>query len=91
MPDAVRYTVFLKPSAERALKKIAAPNLRRIVRAIDNLRTNPRPSGVTALQGEPGLLRIRVGDYRIIYTVQDDVLTVLVVTVGHRRDVYKRR
>ena len=85
------YAVFLKPAAERALKKIASPTLRRIARAIDNLGTNPRPSGVTALQGEPGLLRIRVGDYRIIYTVRDDVLTALVVTVGHRRDVYKRR
>ena len=85
------YTVFLKPAAERALKKIAPPTLRRIARAIDNLGTNPRPSGVTALQGEPGLLRIRVGDYRIIYPVRDDVLPVLVVTVGHRRDVYKRR
>lgn len=91
MSAAARYTVFLKPAAERALKKIAQPALRRIARAIDNLGITPRPSGVTTLQGEPGLLRIRVGDYRIIYTVQDDVLTVLVVTVGHRRDVYKRR
>ena len=86
-----RYTILLKPGAERALKKLAPPVLRRIAKAIDNLGTNPRPSGVTALQGEPGLLRIRVGDYRILYTVQDDVLTVLVVTLGHRRDVYQRR
>ena len=91
MSAAARYAVFLKPAAERALKKLAPPALRRIVKAIDSLGTNPRPSGVTALQGGSGLLRIRVGDYRIIYTVQDDVLTVLVVTVGHRRDVYQRR
>jgi mRNA interferase RelE/StbE len=89
--DAAQYAVYLKPAAERALKKITPVILRRIAKAIDNLRTNPRPSGVTALQGEPGLLRIRVGDYRIIYTVHDDVLTVLVVTIGHRRDVYARR
>jgi mRNA interferase RelE/StbE len=86
-----RYTVVLKPAAERALKKMAPPTLRRIAKAIDDLATNPRPSGVTALQGEPGLLRIRVGDYRIIDSVHDEVLTVLVVTVGHRRDVYQRR
>jgi mRNA interferase RelE/StbE len=86
-----RYTVFLKPAAERALKRIAQPTLRRIAKAIDNLGTNPRPTGVTALQGEPGLLRIRVGDYRIIYIIRDDVLTVLVVTIGHRREVYQRR
>ncbi len=91
MSAVARYTVVLKPAAERALKKIAQPTLRRIAKAIDNLGTDPRPSGVTALQGEPGLLRIRVGDYRIIYIVRDDVLTVLVVTVGHRREVYQRR
>ena len=91
MSAVARYTVVLKPAAERALKKMAQPTLRRIAKAIDNLGTDPRPSGVTALQGEPGLLRIRVGDYRIIYIVRDDVLTVLVVTVGHRREVYQRR
>ena len=91
MSSVARYTVFLKPSVQRALKKITAPALKRIARAIDSLSSNPRPSGVTALQGGPGLLRIRVGDYRIIYTVHDDVLTVLVVTIGHRRDVYQRR
>lgn len=91
MSAPARYTVFLKPAAERALKKMAPPTLRRIAKAIDNLGTEPRPSGVTALQGEAGLLRIRVGDYRVIYSVRDEVLTVLVVTIGHRRDVYQRR
>jgi mRNA interferase RelE/StbE len=86
-----RYTVFLKPAAERALKKIAQPTLHRIAKAIDNLGNDPRPSGATALQGESGLLRIRVGDYRIIYSIDDTVLTVLVVAIGHRREVYQRR
>ena len=91
MADATRYTVYLKPAAERALKKLPRDVLPRIARAINHLSTDPHPMGVTALQGEPGFLRIRVGDYRIIYTVNDAVLTVLVVTVGHRRDVYRRR
>ena len=91
MADATRYTVYLKPAAVRALKKLPREVLPRIARAINNLSTDPRPTGVTALQGDPGLLRIRVGDYRIIYTVKDAVLTVLVVTVGHRHDVYSRR
>ena len=91
MSGPARYTVFLKPAAERVLKKIAQPSLRRIAGAIDNLGNDPRPSGATALQGESGLLRIRVGDYRIVYSIHDAVLTVLVVTVGHRRDVYQRR
>ena len=91
MSGPARYAVFLKPAAERALKKIAQPTLRRIAKAIDHLGNDLRPSGATALQGESGLLRIRVGDYRIIYRIDDTVLTVLVVAIGHRRDVYQRR
>ena len=91
MSSPARYAVFLKPAAERALKKIAQPTLRRIAKAIDNLGNAPRPSGATALRGESGLLRIRVGDYRIIYSIDDTVLTVLVVAIGHRREVYQRR
>jgi mRNA interferase RelE/StbE len=89
--DVRRYTVYLKPAAERALNKLSREVVARIAKAIDRLSVNPRPPGVTALQGEPGFLRLRLGDYRLIYTIQDDVLTVLVVTVGHRRDVYRRR
>ena len=91
MSGPARYAVFLKPAAERALKKIAQPTLRRIAKAIDTIGNDPRPSGATALQGESGLLRIRVGDYRIIYSIDDTVLTVLVVAIGHRREVYQRR
>jgi len=86
-----RYTVVLKPAAERALKKMAQPALRRVAKAIDQFSSNPRPDGVTALQGESGVLRVRIGDHRIIYTVHDAVLTVLVISIGHRRDVYQRR
>jgi mRNA interferase RelE/StbE len=89
--DARRYTVYVKPAAERALTKLPREVVARIAKAIDRLSINPRPPGVTALQGEPGFLRLRLGDYRLIYTVQDAMLTVLVVTVGHRRDVYRRR
>ena len=91
MAVVARYTVYVKPAAERALKKIAPPTRRRIAKAIENLGIDPRPSGATALQGKTGLLRMRVGDYCVIYSVHDEVLTVLVVTVGHRRDVDQRR
>ncbi len=91
MAGASPYAVYLKPAAERALKKVKDdPARRRIVKAIDGLTTNPRPPGAIAIQGGAGLLRIRVGDYRIIYTVEDAARTVLVVTIGHRRDVYRR-
>jgi len=53
------------------------------------LAEDPRPPAARALRGRPGL-RVRVGDYRLVYTVVDDVLLVVVVTVGHRRDVYDR-
>ena len=63
---------------------------RRILPRIHALAADPRPHGAQALQGgERRRLRIRVGDYRIIYRVEDDVLIVVVVKVGHRRDIYR--
>jgi mRNA interferase RelE/StbE len=56
---------------------------------IDALSSNPRPYGVTKLAGEDDLYLIRSGDYRIIYTIQDRQLLILVVKIGHRRDVYR--
>ncbi len=63
---------------------------RRLVDAIDLLGDDPRPQGAKALQGGEGLLRIRVGGYRIIYAVRDDQLLVLVATLGHRREIYRK-
>jgi mRNA interferase RelE/StbE len=85
----VSYRIELRPAAIRALKRIDHQDRDRIRGAIALLGQDPRPPGAKALQGRDGL-RVRVGDYRIIYTVQDDVLLVVVVTLGHRRDVYGR-
>ena len=91
MTDIPRYAVYLKPAAERALKKIADRTARRrIVRAIDGLATAARPPQAVRIRGSDGLLRIRAGDYRIIYTVEDSTRTVLIATIGHRREVYRR-
>lgn len=91
MTDIPRYTVYLKPAAERALKKIGDRIARRrIVRAIDGLATTARPAQAVRIRGSGGLLRIRTGDHRIIYTVEDATRTVLVATIGHRREVYRR-
>ena len=91
MTDIPRYTVYLKPAAERALKKIVDRSTRhRIARAIDGLATTVRPPQAVRIQGSDGLLRIRTGDYRIIYTVEDATRTVLIATIGHRREVYRR-
>jgi len=81
------YRIELRPAAARALRKLDPQVRRRVQGAIAMLAQDPRPPGARALQGRPGL-RVRVGDYRIIYTVEDDVLLVVVVRLGHRRDVY---
>lgn len=83
------YRIELRPAAVRALKRIDHHDRDRIRGAIALLGEDPRPPGAKALQGRPGL-RVRVGNYRIIYTIQDDVLLVVVVTLGHRSDVYDR-
>lgn len=83
------YRIELRPAAIRALKRIDHQDRDRIRGAIALLGQDPRPPGAKARRGRDGL-RVRVGDYRIIYTVRDDVLLVVVVTLGHRRDVYDR-
>ncbi len=83
------YRIELRPAAARALHKLDPSVRHRIQGAIALLAQDPRPPGARALQGRPGLW-VRVGDYRIIYTVVDDVLLVVVMQLGHRRDVYDR-
>ncbi len=83
------WTVTLAPPARKALKAIRDKRLRgRIVRALQGLETDPRPAGVKRLVGQEGFLRIRVGDWRIIYEVREVV--VLVVRIGPRGEVYER-
>ncbi len=84
-----QYRIELRPAAVRALRKLDPSVRHRLQGAIALLSQDPRPPAARALQGRPGL-RVRVGDYRIIYTVTDDVLLVVVITIGHRQDVYDR-
>jgi mRNA interferase RelE/StbE len=86
----VRYELRFRPAALRQLRKLDSPVARRIKSAAEALRTEPRPHGVKALTGQHGWLRIRVGDYRIIYEVHDSELVVLVIHIGHRGQVYDR-
>ena len=85
------YRVELAPAAVRQLRKLDSSARRRVQGAIELLAEQPRPGGATKLVGGEGALRVRTGDYRIVYEVHDDVLLVLVVAVGHRRDIYQRR
>jgi mRNA interferase RelE/StbE len=83
------YRIELRPAAARALRKLDPSVRPRIQGAIALLAQDPHPPASRALVGRPGF-RIRVGDYRIIYTVEDDILLVVVVALGHRREVYAR-
>lgn len=83
------YRIEVRPAALKALRGIHPNDRARVQGAIALLAQDPRPPGARALQGRPSY-RVRVGDYRIIYSIHDDVLLIVVVTLGHRRDVYER-
>lgn len=84
------YRIVLKPSVEKALASLPRRALKRIDARILSLAEDPYPAAAKLLRGEEGIRRIRVGDYRILYRVEKDRLVVLVVRVGHRREVYRR-
>ncbi|WP_292608713.1 type II toxin-antitoxin system RelE/ParE family toxin [Nocardioides sp. REDSEA-S30_B4] len=86
--DARRCRVDITPSATRQLRKLDPPTVRRVQGAIELLALDPRPPASRQLRGRPGY-RVRIGDWRVIYTVDDGVLLVLVLRLGHRRDVYE--
>jgi mRNA interferase RelE/StbE len=85
------YQVEVAPAALRQLRKLDPLGRRRVQAAIELLAAQPRPSGAKKLQGGEGEWRVRTGDYRIVYEIHDHVLVVLVVAVGHRREIYERR
>ncbi|MFC9553992.1 type II toxin-antitoxin system RelE/ParE family toxin [Rhodococcus sp. NPDC056960] len=84
------YEVSLTPAAARQLRKFDPQARRRVQAAIELLATEPRPPAATRLVGGNGEWRVRTGDYRIVYEIVDDRLLVLVLTVGHRREIYQR-
>ena len=84
-----RYGLALRPAALRSLRKLDRQIAERIKAATEALRDDPRPPGAKMLTGSHGLWRIRVGDYRIVYTIDDQRNVVRVAAVGHRRDVYR--
>jgi mRNA interferase RelE/StbE len=85
----VTYRVTLAPSAARQLRKFDVQARRRIQAAIELLAAEPRPPAATRLVGGGGEWRVRTGDYRIVYEIEDGELLVLVLAVGHRRDIYR--
>lgn len=82
------YVVDLGP-VRKDLRALDDKTRRRVLRAVITLEANPRPPGAKKLRGDSELWRVRVGDYRILYSIEEARLVVLVVRIGHRREVYR--
>ncbi|WP_406715298.1 type II toxin-antitoxin system RelE family toxin [Trueperella pyogenes] len=86
----MRYHVEFTSAAARQVKKLSRPTRERVLSAVEALAANPRPQGSRKLVGEQRAWRIRIGEYRIIYEIFDDSLTVTVVRAAHRREVHRK-
>ena len=83
------YRIEVKRSAAKALQKVPKADQKRIAEKIDSLAENLPNPDTTKMKGNNPFYKIRVGDYRIIYEIQEKVLIILIVKIGHRKDVYK--
>jgi mRNA interferase RelE/StbE len=84
------YRIEFAPRAERDFSALDGSIRKRIARRIDALAQNPYPAGIKKLAGDDHIYRLRVGDYRILYQVKVRALLVLIVGIGHRREIYRR-
>ncbi len=85
------YRIEVSPAAARQLRKLDPAARRRVQAAVELLAEEPRPARAKKLMGGDGEWRVRTGDFRIVYEIKDHVLLVLVLAVGHRREVYRGR
>jgi len=86
----MKYSVEFRPAVLKSIKRLPLKDLRRIRKKIDSLAENlPEPS-TTKMKGNNNFHKIRSGDYRIIYEIHNDRLVILVVKIGHRKDIYKK-
>ena len=88
MSHGLRYSLRIKRSAEKEMDRLSTAVFDRIAEAILQLETDPRPHGSRKLRGTEEY-RVRVGSYRILYTIDDDTRSVEIIAVGHRRDIYR--
>ncbi len=84
------YIVEIAPAAKRQIKKLTPPIQAQIIQKLEELRLDPRSPGVKKMIGEDNTYRVRIGTYRIVYEIYESSLLVIVVQVGHRREVYRR-
>ena len=84
-----QYKVILSPKVQKSIKNVPDDYLLKIHKSLSLLSLNPRPLGCAKLVGSKNHYRIRVGVYRIIYSIQDDILIIEVVKIDHRRNIYR--
>lgn len=84
----MKYSIFIERDALKALRKIPKKEQLRVADSIELLSENQRPIGSKKLSGREGW-RIRIGDYRVIYEIEDDICHILVLDIGHRKDIYR--
>jgi len=82
------YKLEFSATAEKQLKNLARENQIRLLRTIQKLAEQPRPPGCRKLRGYVNVFRVQVGTYRVLYSVENDRLVILVLKIGHRRDIY---
>lgn len=83
-----KYTIDITPSARKELAKIQHQEAKKLVAAIYKLPSNPFPPGYKKLRANENKYRIRVGNYRVIYAIENQVLIILILKIGHRKDIY---
>ena len=85
----MKYKIEVQRSAAKSLKKIPEPDRKRIIKKIDELAEQLPSHEGTKMKGNNPFHKVRVGDYRIVYEIQDEILVILVVKIGHRKDIYR--
>ena len=85
----MNYRIEVKKSAAKSLRKIPKADQKRIADKIDSLAENPPNPDTTKMKGNNPFHKVRVGDYRIVYEIHEAVLSILIVKIGHRKDIYK--
>jgi len=83
------YEIEVIRSAAREIRRLDSRVRRRVLAKIESLKADPRPADCPKLTGSEDLWRVRVGDYRVVYTIQDERLVVVIIRARHRRDVYR--
>ncbi len=83
------YEVHILPRVYKTWKRLPKPFLRRLIERIQALASDPRPPGSKKLRGHKDVYRLRVGDYRILYRIDDERRRVIILNIGHRKDVYR--